>query len=333
MHLLHLNPLTGTACTRCCVRRTDLPGASHLHTPEVSFGTTVLHFHTVVLHSVTTKRHHANHMAVWYRLTTVFYHLMAMTNFHTTVLHFHTSTFNFHTAVLHFNTAPTRLCLAQEVPHTRSAGGHGNPMRPFALPSTCLVVETPVCVGKTPVWLSRKPKPALCYIQQQHKRPFIKPNSTLNQHSFMYGPYCAQNPAWCAWWWKLEAPPSFPQTAVSSTQTAGTWGSPSRVLPFLQETAVSLWHQKKRFCVGAWWWKLEAPLSFPQTAVSSTQTAVLVASLSRVLPFLQETAVSWCQTAVFLWHQSQWPFSGVSCARVSGVIRLFALPNALGGGN
>jgi hypothetical protein len=194
MHLLHLNPLTGTACTRCCVRRTDLPGASHLHTPEVSFCTTVLHFHTVVLHSVTTKHHHANHMAVWYRLTTVFYHLMAMTNFHTTVLHFHTSTFNFHTAVLHFNTAPTRLCLAQEVPHTRSAGGHGNPMRPFALPSTCLVLETPDCVCKTPVWLSRKPKPALCYIQQQHKRPFIKPNSTLNQHSFMYGPYCAQNP-------------------------------------------------------------------------------------------------------------------------------------------
>ena len=232
MHLLHLNPLTGTACTRCCVRRTDLPGASHLHTPEVSFCTTVLHFHTVVLHSVTTKHHHANHMAVWYRLTTVFYHLMAMTNFHTTVLHFHTSTFNFHTAVLHFNTAPTRLCLAQEVPHTRSAGGHGNPMRPFALPSTCLVVETPDCVCKAPVWLSRKPKPALCYIQQQHKRPFIKPNSTLNQHSFMYGPYCAQNPAWCAWWWKLEAPLSFPQTAVSSTQTAVLVASLSRVLEF-----------------------------------------------------------------------------------------------------
>ena len=174
---------------------------------------------------------------------------MAMINFHTTVLHFHTTVLHFHTAVFHFYTAPSRLCLAQEVPHKRSAGGLGNLIRPFALQNTCLVVQTPVWLCKTPVWLCKHPlgspenqKLAQCDIQQQYKRPFIKPNSTANKQNPMFGRFCAPNPAWCAWWWKSEAPLSFFQTAVFSTQTAAfekndlrgpfLWASLSRIETF-----------------------------------------------------------------------------------------------------
>ena len=139
------------------MRRTDLPGASHLHTPGANFCMTVFHFHPAALPSVTTTRHHTNHTAAWCYLTTVLHHLMAMINFHTTVLHFHTTVLHFHTAVFHFYTAPSRLCLAQEVPHKRSAGGLGNLIRPFALQNTCLVVQTPVWLCKTPVWLCKHP--------------------------------------------------------------------------------------------------------------------------------------------------------------------------------